>query len=88
MLFPFEYSSCGYAETEPNSIALLTTPPSVKYSVTARVVASTFLTDSEIVGATCSAFKVQTARSALASTRAEPVTVIPSLLLEAKPEPT
>ena len=88
MLFPFTYSSWGYAETEPNSIDSAGTPPSVKYFVTEAVAFSTFRTESEIVGATCSALRVHTALSAETLMRAEPVTDIPSVERAANPLPT
>lgn len=49
---------------------------------------ATFETAVLTVGEDCETDKVQTALSAVASTLAEPVTVIPSLAREAKPAPT
>jgi hypothetical protein len=87
VLFPFTNSSWGKAETEPNSMLSDEIPPSFRYWVTDLVATSTLRTDSDNEVAICSALRDQTARSAVAVIRAEPVTEIPSSERDAKPDP-
>ena len=63
-------------------------PPLVKYCESAATSASTLFTAVATVGEDKLTFKTHTALSAVAVVFADPVTVIPSLLREAKPEPT
>ena len=82
------YSSFANVATAPRVNPSAAIPPSVKYFDNAATSASTFLTAVATVGDERLTLRTQTALSAVAVVFADPVTVIPSLLREAKPDPT